>query len=362
MTTGGGDQGPAWRLSNPTIDLAIRLGFLGLLGYWSFRIIAPFITIGLWSALLAVALYPLYQWLTRRLSPRLAAALVTLLSLMVVVGPVTWLSFGMVSGITSLVAALNTGQPVVPLPPNSVKMWPIIGERLHQLWSLAANNIGAAMTEAGPTLKPVGTKLLDIAQGALVGLLELLVAIVVAGFLFARGPQIADALSVVVGRMLSLRGKELVNLAGATIRSVSRGVVGIALLQTFLGGAGFLVAGVPAAGVLAFVSLLLGILQIGPSILFVPVVIWSWMAMEPLHALLFTAYMVPVSLIDNVLRPFLMARGLTTPMPVIMVGVIGGMIAYGILGLFFGPVVLSVAWAVLAAWVQGATTTGDDPS
>jgi predicted PurR-regulated permease PerM len=362
MTTGGGDQGPAWRLSNPTIDLAIRLGFLGLLAYWSFRVIAPFITIGLWSALLAVALYPLYEWLSRRLGPRLAAALVTLLSLMVVVGPVTWLAFGMVSGISSLVAELEAGQLAVALPPDVVKTWPLIGERLHQLWSLAANNIGVAVTKAAPMLKPIGVRLLDIAQGALVGLLQLLVAIVIAGFLFARGPQIADALSVVVGRMLSLRGKELVQLAGATIRSVSRGVIGIALLQAFLGGAAFLVAGVPAAGVLAFVALLLGILQIGPAILFVPVVIWSWTAMEPMHALLFTAYMVPVSLIDNVLRPFLMARGLTTPMPVIMVGVIGGMIAYGILGLFFGPVVLSVAWVVLVAWVQGDADTGEGPS
>jgi predicted PurR-regulated permease PerM len=227
---------------------------------------------------------------------------------------------------------------------------------------VAVNNIGAAATKAAPLLKPVGARLLDIAQGALVGLLQLLVAIVITGFLFTRGPQIADALSVIVGRMLSLRGKELVQLAGTTIRSVSRGVVGIALLQAFLGGAGFLVAGVPAAGVLAFIALLLGILQIGPSILFVPVVIWSWIAMEPMHALLFTVYMVPVGLIDNVLRPFLMARGLTTPMPVIIVGVIGGMLAYGILGLFFGPVLLSVAWAVLSAWVQGGAVAGEDNS
>jgi predicted PurR-regulated permease PerM len=270
---------------------------------------------------LAVALYPAYEWLTRHLSPRLAAALVTLLSLLVVLGPVTWLAFGMVSGISSLVSEFSTGQFAVPLPPDAVKTWPVIGENLHQLWSLAANNIGAAVIKAAPLIKPVGAKLLDIAQGALVGLLELLVAIVIAGFLFAHGPQIAEALSVVVARMLSLRGKELVRLAGATIRSVSRGVIGIALLQAFLGGAGFLAVGVPAAGVLAFVALLLGILQIGPSILFVPVVIWSWWAMEPMHALVFTAYMVPVGLIDNVLRPFLMARGLTTPMPVIIVGV-----------------------------------------
>jgi predicted PurR-regulated permease PerM len=362
MTTGGEDQGPAWRLSNPTIDLAIRLGFLGLLGYWSFRVIAPFITIGLWSALLAVALYPLYDWLTRYLSTRLAAAVVTVVSLIVVVGPVTWLAFGMVSGISSLVTELNSGQLAVPPPPDVVKTWPLIGEGLHQLWGSAANNIGAAVSKAAPLLKPVGAKLLDIAQGALVGLLQLLVAIVIAGFLFARGPEIADALSLVVGRMLSLRGKELVQLAGATIRSVSRGVIGIALLQAFLGGAGFLAAGVPAAGVLAFIALLFGILQIGPSVVFVPVVIWSWVAMEPTHALLFTAYMVPVSVIDNVLRPLLMARGLVTPMPVIMVGVIGGMLAYGILGLFFGPVVLSVAWAVMVAWMQGDRVAGEEPS
>jgi predicted PurR-regulated permease PerM len=97
----------------------------------------------------------------------------------------------------------------------------------------------------------------------------------------------------------------------------------------------------------------LGIIQIGPSILFLPIIIWSWTVMEATHALLFTAYMVPVGLIDNVLRPFVMARGLTTPMPVIMVGVIGGTIAFGIVGLFFGPIVLAVAWAVMVAWVGG---------
>ena len=107
---------------------------------------------------MAVALYPLFDWLTRRLSPRLAAALVTLLSLIVVVGPVTWLAFGMVSGISSLVSEVDTGQLAVPLPPESVKAWPLIGERLHQLWSFAANNIGVAVTEVAPMLKPVGAK------------------------------------------------------------------------------------------------------------------------------------------------------------------------------------------------------------
>ena len=357
--TASGDQDPIrTTISTTTIDLAIRFSFIGFLGYWSFRVIAPFVTIGLWSVILTVALYPLYEWLVVRLSPRLAAALVTLLCLMIVVGPVTWLGNGMVGGVGSLVTALDTGQPVIPLPPESLKGWPVIGKRLHPVWSLGATNMKVALTELAPTLKPIGGKLLGIAQGAFLGLLELLVAIVIAGFLFSRAPQLVDALSVFLGRVLSQRGKDLVQLAGATIRSVSRGVVGIALLQALLAGAGFLAVGVPAASVLAFATLLLGIVQVGPAILFIPIVIWSWTAMETVHALIFTAYMIPVGLMDNVLRPVLMARGLTTPMPVILVGVVGGTIAYGFVGLFLGPVVLSVAWAVMVAWMQG----GDRPN
>src|SRR5262249_6132232 len=156
-------------------------------------------------------------------------------------------------------------------------------------------------------------------QGALFALLELLVSITIAGFLFTRGPQLVDALSAFLSRALSARGKELVQLAGAIIRNVSRGVVGVSLLQALFAGAGFLAAGIPAAGVLAFLALLLGIVQIGPTILLVPIVVWSWTAMETTQALLFTAYMIPVSLVDNVLKPLLVARGSPTPMPVIMV-------------------------------------------
>jgi predicted PurR-regulated permease PerM len=353
MTAGGNEDPSRQRLGATTVDLAIRLGFIGLLGYWSFRVIAPFLTIGLWSAILVVALYPLFDLLASRLNARVAAALVTVLCLMVVIGPVTWLGLGMVSGIHSLAVSLDDGQLAIPPPPQFVRGWPIVGERLHQLWSLATTNIEVALAETLPMLKPLGGTLLGIAQSALYGLVELLVSIAIAGFLFTRGPQLADALSAFLNRVLSYRGRELVQLAGATIRNVSRGVIGIAFLQALLAGAGFVAAGVPAPGVLAFVALVLGIVQIGPTILFIPIVIWSWTAMNAANAAVFTAYMVLVGLMDNVLRPLLVARGLTTPMPVTIVGVIGGAIAYGIVGLFFGPIVLSAAWAVLVAWVQG---------
>jgi predicted PurR-regulated permease PerM len=351
----GGDQTPARvSLSAATIDVGIRLSLIALLAYWSYRVIAPFLTIGLWSAILAAALYPFFERLKRRVSARGAAVLVTSLSLMVVIGPVAWLGLGMIAGLGALETQLASGALAIPFPPQSVRTWPIVGESLHRFWELAATNIKDALAETAPMLKPVLGKLVDVAQRTFVGLLELIVAIVVAGFFYTRGPQLVDALGAVLGRVLSHRGKEMVQLAGATIRNVSRGVVGIALLQAFLVGAGLLAAGIPAAGVLAFLALLLAIVQIGAGVVIFPLVIWSWMWMDTLHAITFTAYMIPVGLLDNVLKPILMSRGLATPMPVILVGVIGGMLAYGLVGLFFGPIVLSVAWAVMIAWVQDA--------
>jgi predicted PurR-regulated permease PerM len=240
----------------------------------------------------------------------------------------------------------------VPLPAETVKGWPLIGEHVYRLWTLAATNMKAALVEMAPHLRPIGAKLVGIAQGLGVGLLQFVASIVVAGFLFSPGPRLLDALRLVLRQVLSDRGEETMQLAGATIRNVSRGVIGIALLQSLLAGAGFLAAGLPAAGFLAFLALLLGIIQIGPGVLLIPIAAWSWTAMETMNALIFTIYMVSVGLMDNVLRPILMARGLSTPMPVIMLGVIGGTIAYGIVGLFLGPIVLSVAWALIGAWVR----------
>jgi predicted PurR-regulated permease PerM len=125
--TASNDRAPDRVLSTATIDFAIRLGFIALLGYWSFRVIAPFLTIGLWSAILAVALYPVFDWLTRWLSPRAAAVLVTVLCLMIVVGPLTWLGSGVIGGVRLLVSEINTGHLAFPLPPEAVKGWPIVG-------------------------------------------------------------------------------------------------------------------------------------------------------------------------------------------------------------------------------------------
>jgi predicted PurR-regulated permease PerM len=357
-------DGPGPTLLGVThVDLIIRLGLLGLIGYWSLKVIAPFLTIVLWSAILAVALYPVFDWLaqlTRR--PRLAAALITSLCLLIVIGPVTWLGFGLVGGAGSLMQQLDAGLFSIPQPPPTVKDWPVVGEHVHRLWTLAATNIGAILIQIAPHLKPVGAKLLSIAENVGMGLLEFVASIIVAGFLFCPGPHIVDGLRAFSRRVLSDRGEDMLQLAGATVRNVSRGVVGIALLQSILAGVGFLAAGVPAAGVFAFLTLLLAIAQVGPGILLIPITIWGWTALGTVNALIFTVYMVVVGVMDNVLRPILMARGLTTPMLVIVLGVVGGILAYGIIGLFVGPIVLSVAWELFKAWLQVSEAGGKNRS
>ena len=151
------------------------------------------------------------------------------------------------------------------------------------------------------------------------------------------------------------QGGEFVDIAGATIRNISRGVIGIAFLQALLAGIGFLVAGLPAAGLLSFLVLLLGIPRGGLSVIILPVLVWYWLTKDTAPAALFTIYMISVSLMDNVLRPLIMAHGLNTPMPVIFIGLIGGTIAHGLIGLFVGPVVLAIMWQVLVAWTRDQT-------
>jgi predicted PurR-regulated permease PerM len=136
------------------------------------------------------------------------------------------------------------------------------------------------------------------------------------------------------------------------VRTISRGIIGVAVLQALLAGIGLIIAGVPAPGLISFLVLLLGIIQIGPSIILVPLVIWSWFSMDATSAALFSLYMIPVNLLDNVLRPLVMAKGLDTPMWIILLGVFGGTIVHGMIGLFVGPVVLSIAWQLIVLWTR----------
>jgi predicted PurR-regulated permease PerM len=346
------------RSGEEVIQLTIRLGLLAALVYWCFVIVSPFIPILAWAVVLAVALYPLYGRLSDHLGqrPRLAAALITLVAVAIVIGPAAWLAVGLVEGLRTIADQIASERLALPSPPVAIKDWPLIGEPLYNIWHQASGNLEAAFTQSVPYLKPMIGPALAMAGSAGLDALMFVAAVILAGFLFPSGPKLVAASRNIVARLMPQRSEDFVALAGATIRTVSQGVIGIALVQSFLIGIALKFAGIASAGLLAFAVLILGILQLGAALVLIPCTIWIWATKSVGIALLLTIYLVVVGLADNVLKPLLMGRGLTTPMPVIFIGLLGGTFAHGIVGLFVGPIVLAVGWELMMAWIRDEKT------
>jgi predicted PurR-regulated permease PerM len=341
------------RSGDEVIQIAVRLALLAFLICWSFLLLRPLIPVLVWSVVLAVALYPVYEWLAVHLGHRrrFAGIIVTVVVLAVFFGPASWLGIGLVDALHHISDRLTAGDLVIPAPPDSVRGWPVIGSALHDFWQAASVNLGAALRQLAPHLKPLAGPVLVIAGSAGAGTLKFLASVVIAGFLFPNGPSLVAASRRALARIAPGRSDSFLALAGATIRTVLQGVIGIAALQAVLAGAVLKVAGVPNAGVLAFAVLVLGIVQIGSLPILLPVVIWIWTVKDAGTAVLITICLALVGISDNVLKPLLMGRGLSTPVLVIFVGVLGGTLAHGIVGLFVGPIILAVAWELLTAWI-----------
>ena len=342
------------RSGDEIIQLAVRLGLLAFLLYWSFVLVRPFIPMLAWSMVLTVALYPPYNWLVIHLGGRLklAAVIITVISLLIIIGPVTWLGVGLIDGLQDFAGQLNAGTLAIPSPPGGVKEWPFVGSQIYGLWDQASRNLGAALREVTPHLKPLAGPVLAFAGSAGIGTLKFVLSVAMSGFLFIYGPGLVEGTRRIQARVVTQRNEDFVALAGLTIRTVSQGVIGVAVLQSLLAGIGLKLTGVPHAGLLAFAVLVLAILQIGSAIVLLPVIIWIWATKDFAVALPLTIYLLMVGLADNILKPMLMGRGLNTPMLVIFIGVLGGMIAHGIVGLFVGPIILAVAWQLMMAWIR----------
>ena len=345
-------------------DFVVRLAFLGLFAWWSLGLVSPFLPIVVWAVLLAVALYPAYDWLAAVLGGRrrLAATLITLLSLATILGPVSLLSASLADSVQWLAENLRSGTLKVPPPPGEIANLPIVGEEVAEAWTLAAGNLEEAVARYGAVILPAGSTMLGKVAELSLDVLKFVASVIIAGFLFLPGPRLAAGARAFAARLIAPRGAHFVDLAGATIRNVSRGVIGVALIQALLAGIILHVAGVPAAGLVSFGVLLLCVVQIGPAPILLPLLVWVWMTHPTNFSLLLTLVLVPVGLIDNVLKPILMARGLTTPMLVILTGVIGGTLTHGLVGLFLGPVVLSVFYELVVAWTRLGTPPAPPPT
>jgi predicted PurR-regulated permease PerM len=329
----------------------VRLGIIAVFAYWSAQLVAPFALIVVWAGILTVALYPIFDFLSRLLGGRriLAAIALVVACLFVIIGPVALVASNFAETLQTLIA--GAGSFTLPQAPDRLKDWPLVGPQLYAAWNQAANNLAAAIVTFQAPLREVGGLIVGKLASIGGGILSFIASILLCGVLLTVAPRLNAGIQILASRIAGERGVGFAKLAGTTVRNVSRGVIGVAFFQTLLCGLVFIAFDVPARGALTFAVFILCLMQIGPGLILVPAIIWSWFSWPLGVAVSFTIVAVPVMLVDNILKPILMSRGLSTPMPVILIGVIGGTISHGLLGLFLGPVVLSVFYDLLLAWV-----------
>lgn len=338
-------------LDQVAIDLALRLLFLGLLLYLAGLLLRPFVGVLFWSAILAVAFYPAFEWLKERLGGRawLASSLLSGAFLLVTLGPMTILVSDLVVSLDHLAQRLHGGL-VLPEAPAVLRNVPLLGD-VTGPWAMASRNLESFVGRNSADLLGAGAWLLAWVEHLASSLVAVLLGVLVAGFLYAPGPRLQRAVRRFAHRVSGAHGSSFVDLTAATIRNVARGVIGVALIQTVLIGIAFILADVPGAGLLALATLVLCIIQVGAVPIVAPVILWAWFSMHPVPALLLSAYLVPCALADNLLKPLLMGKGLTVPVIVIILGVIGGTLTFGLVGLFLGPVVLAVLYDLALFWM-----------
>jgi predicted PurR-regulated permease PerM len=337
----------------PAIEIAIKISALALLIGWCFLILKPFISPVVWGVIIAVSVYPLYNRLTAKLGNRrkLVAASMTIVALLIIILPSVKLAGSMIDSVKNLNEELQSGSIQVPLLPDGVGDWPIIGPSVEKVWREASVNLMSTLDHYRPQLKLFGNWMLKKSLETGVGLLLFALSIIIAGLLLASaesGGRVARDLFI---RLAGKRGAEFADDAKITVRNVVKGILGVAIIQALLAGIGFGVAGVPAAGLWAFLCLLLAIVQIGIAPIAIPIIIFMFYKANTLTAVILTVWLVLVMLSDNVLKPILLGRGAPVPMPVIFLGSIGGFMSMGFLGLFVGALILSVSFKLFDTWL-----------
>jgi len=339
------------------LDVLIRAGLILALAVLCFQIFAPFLTLMMWAVILAVTLYPLHRLIAARIGGRqgIAATLIVLLGIILIIAPTAVLMTSMGESVHALVKDVEGDTLVVPPPPDGVANWPLVGGKVHAAWTKAHTDLPGFIQSKQPQIGEIAKVALAVVGSIGGGLLQFLVSLIVAGIIMAFGESGASASTRIFQRFSGVeRGREFTTLATATIRAVAQGVIGVAFIQAIAVGLCLLIAGVPWAGVLAAIVLVLAIAQLPATLVTLPAIAWIWMRGDfgTGEAVLYTILLVVSGLVDNVLKPLMLGRGVDAPMPVILLGAIGGMGAAGILGMFVGATLLALGYQIFMGWVD----------
>ena len=342
-----------------SMEVIIKVGLVLGLILLCFFILHPFILITLWGVIISVSVYPLYLRLGKLLGERhkLAAFLVTLLLLLIIISPMVILGASLMDAIVWFKTTIEARQSIIPPPPLTVQNWPLVGHTVFNFWQEAyANLTGFAVQHSEQLIASLKWLLVSI-SGAGLNVILFLVSIIISGVLLVFSDKAGPVSYTIAERLMGDMGKITVDNAVLTIRNVIRGILGVAFIQAVLAGLGFLAAGVPGAGLWAFIAFFLCIIQIGPVPVMIPVLIYVFLKSSMLTFILLAVWCVPILLIDNVLKPILLGRKAPAPLVVVFLGAIGGFIYFGIVGLFVGSVILSLGYKLFLVWLNGKSET-----
>jgi len=338
------------------LDVLIRAALILAMAVLCYQVFAPFLTLMVWAVILAVALYPLQQFLADRIGRRqgLAATILVLLGIALIITPTAILMSSLGDSIHQLIIDVQENALEIPAPPDAVATWPVVGAKLHAIWTAAHTDLPALIRSLQPKIGDLAKMAVGFVAGIGGGILQFLAAFIIAGILMAFG-QAGYRASLAIFERVSgpMRGAEFVTLATATIRAVAQGVIGVAFIQAIIVGLCLLVAGVPWAGVLAMIVLVLGIAQVPALLVTLPAIGYIWWKGDygNVEAAVYTALIFVSGMADNVLKPLMLGRGVEAPMPVILLGALGGMAAAGILGMFVGATLLALGYQIFMGWV-----------
>lgn len=337
------------------IESSLRISLLFILLIAVVDIIRPFTIPIMWGLIIAMAAFPLVKWLQPKIGNRrgLAASLVTLFFILALVIPTWWVTDALVGGLKGLATAAETGELKVPPPPERLADVPLVGEKFSSTWASANQNLEAVLADRAEEIRSAITGLLKRVGNSLVGVAMFVISLLLAGgfMTFAeRSSDLANRFFIRVGGLHP--GGEWAGLTVATVRSVLQGVVGVALIQSALIAVGLVVAGIPGAAIWSVIVLFFAIAQLPALIVVLPIIVYAFNTFDTTPAIIFAVWQLMAGASDNVLKPLLMGRGLDIPMPVILIGAIGGMISAGIIGLFAGAVVLSIAYRLFTTWLE----------
>lgn len=336
------------------VDSLVRLGVLFFLLGWCFLILSPFVLILIWAAVIAIAIYPLYSFFVSLFRQRkiLAAVVLTLLILTMLIIP-SWLVTDSLFAEVKYLKDLNEkGQLVIPPPGENTANWPGFTKPVLEFWTLASENLQSAVLKYSDQVKAAGAWLLSAAVGIGTGVLQFVVSIIIAGVLLAYSTSVSDAAIKIFTKLVGENGDYYATITVATIRSVVKGILGVAVIQAVMAGVGFFIAGVPYAGVWTVACLFFAIIQVGAGPVAIPVMIYMFSATDTLTATLLAIWLVITLISDNILKPLLLGRGAPAPMLVVFLGAIGGFISNGFLGLFLGAVILTIGYKLFMVWLD----------